>query len=184
MASGGRVTHRQHTARPGNAVRAVPHRNVAGRGRHGAGIPIAGYPAGTYGSAEDIQSGVQRAVRARGARGSGAESSQCLHHSRCGPQLPGDGTGGGADTSGPDEGRPDSAGRGAAHRAADRGRAGGGPRERHRSSRPEARQHQNQARRHGEGAGFRTGQVAARRCRAGTSPRTRPPSAWPRRRPE
>ena len=64
----------------------------------------------------------------------------------------------------------DSVGGGIAHRPPDRGRIGGGARKGHRSSRPETRQHQDQARRHGEGAGFRVGKAAGRGLAPGTKP--------------
>ena len=42
-------------------------------------------------------------------------------------------------------------------------------------------QHQDQTRRHGEGAGFRAGEAAGRRASPRRpSQKTRPPSAWPR----
>ena len=69
--------------------------------------------------------------------------------------------------------RPRSSRR-AAHRAADRRRARRRPRARHRPSRSEAGQHHHHARRHREGAGFRTGEgrrhARAKARRTGSNP--------------
>ena len=79
--------------------------------------------------------------------------------------------------------RPDPARRRAAHRAPDRRRPRGRARAGHHPSRPEARQRQGPAGRHGEGAGFRPRQGARRAAQPGADagpiadehrPRSRP----------
>ena len=65
-------------------------------------------------------------------------------------------------------------------RPPDRGGIGRSPRERSGASRPETRQHQDQARRNRQSAGLRAGQDGRDRQRP--SRKTRRPSAWRRRR--
>ena len=115
-------------------------------------------------SARRVRRGCRAAapIRARSQVARGAEPSQHrsdLRHrpDRGGPRT-GDRDGIRRRTMARYDHGADAGRRTVADRAADRGRARGGARQRHHPPRPEAREHQDQGRRHREGAGFRTGE--------------------------
>ena len=67
------------------------------RRRHGRGVPSPRFAARTRRRDQGVRRAIQRALRARGARGGGAEPSQHLHAARRRSQLPRDGAGRGRD---------------------------------------------------------------------------------------
>ena len=83
----------------------IPHRKQTRRGRHGRGLSGGRHAIRPRRRHQDHARAVQRPLRARGARDFVAEPPQHLHALRRGPELPGDGTGGGRDDSGPAEER-------------------------------------------------------------------------------